>query len=121
MTDFKETPQGNDRLTIPEQFRQRFNQLAEGIYPQAVIASIRQENYNPIIIGYDHPSNLSDLPQVKKRFEAIQQAHPEPQIKVALEIIPPVQLKWIKDFLPLEKEYKKHGTVHGEVPRQTPD
>ncbi|GEM_PF-3631300 len=121
MTDPGEVPHGASHREFPKQFQQRFVQLSEGIYPLNVVESIRQASYNPIIVGYDHPANQSDLPAVKKRFESIQLARSGTQVKVAHEIIPPIQLQWIKDFLRVEEEFKKTGSVNGEIPKQNPE
>jgi len=95
--------------------KDRFESITEGIYPRQLLNRMKEDGYNPIIIGYDH-ENLSNLPKIKKIYEAIRQVNPRQTIKVAYEIIPPIQLEYIKIFLRDECEYYQLGTIGGEIP-----
>ena len=109
------------RVEVPLRFQEQFHTLAEGIYPQESIKRMRQGGYNPTVLGYDHPHDQSDLPAIKRRLTELKAGDPERKLKVAHEIIPPIQLQYIKDFLTVSEEYKTKGTMRGKIPDHVPE
>ncbi|MDD5634434.1 MAG: hypothetical protein PHW46_04060, partial [Candidatus Omnitrophica bacterium] len=82
------------------------------IYPKDLLTKMRQDGYDPIIVGYDH--DLINIVNIKAAFKAIREANPGQAISVAYEIIPAIQLQHLKDFVEAEREYAKSGTIRGK-------
>ncbi len=95
--------------------RERFKKLSQDIYPQQLLTRMKQDVYDPVIIGYDH-ADLGNVSNIKSAFEAIRQDNPGQRIKVAYEMIPAVQLRYLKDFVKDEREYNLSGTIGGKTP-----
>lgn len=101
--------------SLPYDLRTRFEEISRGIYPEDVIKTLKQSGYNPIMLGDDH--TVEGLPSIKTVFTYFRQSIPKPT-KVALEIIPPVQLDHIKKFRQYDEELKQQGTLYGKPPVQ---
>lgn len=108
-------------IDVPSTFQTQFLTLAEGIYPHGIIKKLKEDEYNPVIIGTDHPRSNNDLPDVKKLLTSLKEKDPTKTLKVAHEIIPPIQLQWIKDFPTVVEEYRTKGTIYGKIPDHTPE
>lgn len=72
-------------------------------YPQKAIKQMKKSGYNPIIIGDTH--EIEYLDQEKKVLLEVKDKISKDIITVALEILPPIQLEHIVNFLEFEKEY----------------
>jgi len=111
----------SSQVDVPQRFQEQFGILSEGVYPTDPIQRMQQDGYNPVMIGYDHPFDQGDVPSIQKRLLELKEKNPDKTLKVAHEIIPPIQLAWIKDFLTVTEEYKTKGTMHGKIPDHVPE
>lgn len=93
----------------------QFDLCTEGIYPKDVIERLRGDAYDPVIIGYDHFSEITTAVLYEFQRRAAGSTKP---LKVALEL-DPEQLQWIRDFLCAEAEFLQHGSIKGERPSAT--
>ncbi|MBI2595541.1 hypothetical protein HYW46_02270 [Candidatus Daviesbacteria bacterium] len=105
---------GDTPHLLPADFRQRFQKLSEGVYPQEPIERMRTDGYNPVIIGYAHTGHTEEIEAIKKKLAELKQQNP--QLKV-LQEIDPQQLQWMTEFLEAEIECKSSGTVGGKPTR----
>ena len=86
------------------------------IYPLDAIEEIINDRYNPIFIANTH--QMSYLNQEKAVLLGIKKKINSHNLTIACEILPPVQLQYIKDFLVDEQEYEDHGTIKGSKPEE---
>jgi len=89
---------GPMRVKITPETRARFDQLSAGIYPEEILKRLREERYDPIMVGYEH-KDLSNLPEIQRLFQRIRRENPGRTLKVALEIVPPSRLQDIRELL----------------------
>ncbi len=47
-------------MRVPDHLRDEFLSFSEGIYPDQDINQMKQDGYNPLIIGYFHNFRFSD-------------------------------------------------------------
>jgi len=82
------------------------------IYPANAIQQMRNDGYNPIIITSTHELRLLD--EEKKVFLGARKKLQRGRLKVAHEILPAIQLQYIKDFLADEAKYNRQRTIQGK-------
>jgi hypothetical protein len=94
----------NSARPIPPDFAEKFKKYVAPAYPSEVISALKQDGYNPYLIGYSHKSS-AELSKITSRLGTLidQVAGP---VKVAHEI-GPQQLQWIKEFLAQEEASQK--------------
>lgn len=103
-----------NELKPPQEFLQKFEDLIADMYPQDTIARLRNDNYNPIIIGYTHdPDDIWETMSIKVKLMELSAS--SSTRKVALEIAPQ-SLGWIRNFFKDALEYCEHGTIWGKTP-----
>jgi len=97
--------------------RERFLTMTEGIYPKEVSDRMNQTGYNPIFVGFEggleYGGNPLGWEDISSAFLEIKRANPGQSIKVGIEMIPPINVRAIKNLLKYEKEYAEHGTIQG--------
>lgn len=98
----------------PIDFRSRLLDGSAGLYPQDAIESMRDDKYDPVIIGYTH-GNSQEVSSIENKLSELQRDAEKP-LSVLLEI-DPRQVGWIKDFLSMERDFKATGLIHGSQPR----
>jgi hypothetical protein len=86
------------------------------IYPLDAIEEIINDGYNPFIIANTHENSY--LNQEKAALLEIKKRTNSRNLTIACEILPPIQLQYIKDFLVDEQEYENHGTIKGSKPEE---
>lgn len=102
-----------ERRMPGEEIRELCLEIFRDTYPADIIDSIKNAEYNPIIVGYEHePSNLSDI---KEFYARLRKDNPAREITVAIEIFPQ-QLRWVEEFLEDEEEFNKTGLIKGQAP-----
>ena len=87
------------------------NDFVTEIYPMDAITSMLKDNYKPIIIASNHKLEI-----ISHETLTLLKYHNGIQQKVLHEILPPIQLTYIKQFLQDEIEYKENGTINGQIP-----
>jgi len=98
-----------DVMSLPK-FSLKFIEIIGNIFEKIYGDLMRElpEDYNPIIIGYDHDG----INALNYNINLVKQY---PHATIALETNP-MAPKWISYLLRDEKEFKAKGTMEGEIP-----
>jgi hypothetical protein len=88
--------------------------LAFGNYPEAEIEEMIKSRYSLVMIGNSHEVPYID--EERNTLLRLAKAIRKKKIIIAHEILPPIQLQYIKDFLQDENEYNTLGTIHSAIP-----